>query len=324
MMTDHDGLICAYRLDGAGSGRLIGWQEIEAPEEGLTWIHLHREGEKARQWLKNKSGIDPLFQENLLSEENQPRRVSDDNGLFLTMRGVNLNPGADPDDMIYINLWVGDNRIVTVRTQHLMAIEDIREALASGDGPKGPGDFIVLMLNRLVVRMEPILTALDQNMDDFEEMLLEGGEEAVRDGLGKQRQALIGLRRFLTPQRDILNALMEEQGISWIDAQNHRQIREAGARTHRYIGDIEAARDRAMLIQDELSRLLNERMNRAMYMLSVVTGIFLPLGLLTGLLGINVGGMPGVDSNLAFWFVCLILLTCAGFGIWLLKLIKWI
>ncbi len=38
-----------------------------------------------------------------------------------------------------------------------------------------------------------------------------------------------------------------------------------------------------------------------MYLLSVITAIFLPLGFLTGLFGINLGGMPGAEYKWGFW-----------------------
>ena len=68
---------------------------------------------------------------------------------------------------------------------------------------------------------------------------------------------------------------------------------------------------------------MTERMNQTMYIISVFTAIFLPLGLLTGLLGINVGGMPGVESPAAFWIVCGLLLVISAGLVLLLKMKHW-
>ena len=65
-------------------------------------------------------------------------------------------------------------------------------------------------------------------------------------------------------------------------------------------------------------------MNRTMYILSIVAGIFLPLGLLTGLLGINVGGMPGTESKIAFTVVCVFLVVVAGVEYWIFRRKKWL
>lgn len=324
-MSDQDGLICAYRLNGEGGAAPLGWNDLDRPGEGPLWIHLHPEKPEAENWLRKKSGIDPILLETLLDDENQPRRVVAGEEILITMRGVNLNPGADPEDMVFVNLWIGANRIITLRTQRLMAVQDLRDDLEAGRGPKNAGDFLNALIHRLSIRMEPALTRLDDALDDLEEQVLaEEQEGGARENLANLRHEIIGLRRHLAPQRELLANLREETQLTWLGAAHHRQLREAGARAQRTIGNLDAARDRALLIQDELSRLLNERMNRAMYLLSVVTGIFLPLGLLTGLLGINVGGMPGVDNPFAFWGVCLVLLACAGFTFWLLKKLKWI
>ena len=88
-------------------------------------------------------------------------------------------------------------------------------------------------------------------------------------------------------------------------------LREIGDRTLRFVEDLDSARDWAAVAQDELNCRLSEQMNKTMYVLSMVAGIFLPLGLLTGLLGINVGGIPGVNSHWAFIVVCVILVVTA-------------
>ena len=60
-------------------------------------------------------------------------------------------------------------------------------------------------------------------------------------------------------------------------------------------------------------------MNKNMYVLSLVAGIFLPLGLLTGLLGINVGGMPGEGNAWAFAIVCIVLVAMAAAVLWIFR-----
>ena len=85
-------------------------------------------------------------------------------------------------------------------------------------------------------------------------------------------------------------------------------------------------REKAAVIQDSMTTLLAERMNRTMLVLSIVAAIFLPLGLLTGLLGINVGGIPGTESPYAFWIVVLLLIVIGAGQIWLFRklgLIDW-
>ena len=75
----------------------------------------------------------------------------------------------------------------------------------------------------------------------------------------------------------------------------------------KYIEDLDSARERAAVTQEELSSRLSEQMDKRMYLLSVVAVIFLPLTFLTGLLGINVEGIPGAKHEWAFFIVCSVL-----------------
>lgn len=92
----------------------------------------------------------------------------------------------------------------------------------------------------------------------------------------------------------------------------------------RYIEDLDAIRERAQIVKDELANGLADRMNKNLYVLSVIAAIFLPLGFLTGLLGINVGGIPGADNVSAFWVFVAGLFGIGGIQIATFKYLKWI
>ena len=101
-------------------------------------------------------------------------------------------------------------------------------------------------------------------------------------------------------------------------------LRELLERTARFVEDLDSARDRAAITQEELNNRLSEQMNKAMYVLSIVAAIFLPLSLLTGLLGINVGGIPGAENKWAFLLVTFLLVLIALMLISLFRRIKWL
>lgn len=87
------------------------------------------------------------------------------------------------------------------------------------------------------------------------------------------------------------------------------QVREASDKITRLVEDLDAAKDRAAVAYEELSSRVAEQMNQRMYLLSLVAGLFLPLGFLTGLLGVNVGGIPLADNPWGFVGVVLFLLA---------------
>ncbi|UCH74428.1 MAG: zinc transporter ZntB, partial [Rhodospirillales bacterium] len=91
-----------------------------------------------------------------------------------------------------------------------------------------------------------------------------------------------------------------------------------------YVEDLDAARERAAVTQDELNNRLSDQMNRTMYLLTIVAAVLLPPSLITGLFGINVGGMPGVENIWAFTGVVIALIVIAVIEVILLRRLKWI
>ncbi len=314
-MSEEDGLICAWRLDGNGGGTEVGWDDLTtAAENSGTWVHLHFESERARKWLRRESGLSGLVAEALLYEETRPRCAAVGDGLLINLRGVNLNPGANPEDMVQLRLYVDRHRMVSVRRRRLMAIQDIRDRLAEGRGPKNSSDFIVSTTSGLMERMGPVISDLDDRVDDIEDRVLMTSDASLRGELWQMRRQSIALRRYIAPQREAMARLVTEE-ISWIEPNVGQRLREIADRITRYVEDLDAARERASIVQDELTTRLTEQMNRNMYVISIIAAIFLPLSLLTGLLGINVAGIPGDKWPWAF--------TAVGIGIAVLGVVEY-
>ncbi|MCP5261531.1 MAG: zinc transporter ZntB [Burkholderiaceae bacterium] len=304
-MTEEDGLVCAYLRGRDGQWRGIGWDEVQAwsAGNGLLWVHLNRSAERARHWLQRDSGLDALVAESLLAEETRPRALERDGNLLVNLRGVNLNPGADPDDMVSLRMWCEPERIVTCRGRRLMAIDDLRERIAKGRGPADAGAFLVEIAGALVNRVSPVIETLDETQDELEDQVVTGERQEIRSRLSALRRQAISLRRYLAPQREAMARILGES-VAWLDQHHKAQLREISDRTMRYVEDLDAIRERAAVIQDEVANRVAESMNRNMYMLAIVATVMLPLGFFTGLLGINVDGMPGAhDTPWAFWAV---------------------
>lgn len=323
-MTDIDGLVHAFVLDGTGGGKPLDWDGVRGWRhgDGALWIHVDHSTETARQWLRRESGLDPLVVDALLALETRPRCLVRGDGELVILRGVNLNPGADPEDMVAIRIWIDAHRVVSVRHRRLMAVQDIRERLFEGHGPNDTGDVLVAVTDRMVERMAPVIAEIDDSVDAVEDAVLTGESAELRGTIAGIRRQAIGLRRYIAPQREAMARLAMEP-VDWLDEVKRGRLREIADRVTRYVEDLDAVRDRAQVIQDELSARLSEQMNRNMYLLSVVATILLPLSFLTGLLGINVGGIPGTDNPWAFATVCVILVALGAALAWLFRRAKW-
>ena len=314
------GILNAQLLDGVGGGRSIGWADVRrwTADDGLLWLHLDYKAPEVRAWLADHSGLDDIACEALTAEEPRPRSVVRGEALLVILRGVNLNPGADPEDMISLRIWIEERRVITLRHRRVMAVEDLLKALEGGNGPRTAGEFLVEICDLLATRMGIVLSNLDDDVDRLEDEVLTAERYELRTRLAEIRRQAIGLRRYLAPQRDAMTRLFTER-VGWLTEMDRTYLREVSDRVLRYVEDIDSARERATVAQDTLNGRLSEQMNRNMYVMSIVAGVFLPLGLLTGLLGINVGGMPGVDSPIAFALVCGLLVVIAIAEIWFFR-----
>ena len=325
MESGNDGLVIAYILDGKGGGRKISWDEIAVwkPDRGILWMHMNYSFPDVQKWLYEESGLEEVISDALTEEDSRPRCTPFQEGLLLGLRGVNLNPGADPEDMVGVRIWFENNRIITTRKRKILSISDIQASLEQGIGPESIGDFLVQVTGRLMERMRHVIDDLEDSVADLEDQVLTAESHLLRTQLAAQRRQAISLRRYLSPQREALSRLLTEK-IPWLDEGDRIRLREVSDSLVRYIEDLDEARDRAAVTQEELVNRLSEQMNNKMYILSIVAAIFLPLGFLTGLLGINVGGIPGAENRLGFTVFVLLLAIVVGFQIWFFKKKKWL
>ena len=286
----------------------------DAVEGGFVWRHADMALPGAGEELE-ALGLDPLVMQALLAAETRPRCTVHGDGVLMNLRGVNLNPGAEPEDMVSLRLWLTADLVVSVQRRQLRALGDVIEAVERNQGPEGPADLVARLALRLADRAEPVVAGLNENIDALEDAALDGDVPPSRAKLADIRRSAIVLRRYMFPQRDALSTL-EIETLPWVRPEDRSRLREATERVTRLAEELDAIRDRAQLVQDQILDLRAEAMNRQMLILSVVAALFLPLGLITGLLGINVAGMPGAQTPWAFWAVCGLLVATAAFQMW--------
>lgn len=323
--AELDGLTDAWLLDGQGGGHQLSGPQVancELADDQWLWMHLDYSRSAVQEWMYRYSDLHELTVEALLQAETRPRCVAADDGLLMFLRGVNLNPGADPEDMVSLRIWLGEQRIYTLGLRHLLSLDDLRELMARGSGPVVPGDFLVMLVNLMLDRVGVVIDDLYDMVDGLEESVLNASDSGQREQLANIRRQAITLRRFLAPQREALNRLAAERSTVF-SAEHHLYLREASDRLTRFVEDLDAARERAAVVHESLVSSLTEQTNNRMYILSVIAAIFLPLSFVTGLLGINVGGIPGADSPLGFSLVLLGMLLVAVGLLWFFRWRRW-
>ena len=325
MAIHADGLVYAHYIGQAGPQTLSAWADIDAcnSDQGFLWLHLDASNDEATQWLIHKSGLPPLIQEALLEAGSRPRSIVSPSDFLVILRGVNCTPGADPEDMVALRLFISGQRIISMRRNRVKAIQDIHEQMTAGGGPTTVGEFLAAVVDRITERIGDVVADIEDRVADVEDMVITAETELLQPRLTELRRESISMRRYIAPQRDMLARLIHDR-IAWLTEADRSLLRESAERTARYVEDIDAARERALIAQEELKTKLSAQMNRAMYTLSIVAAIFMPLGLLTGLLGINVGGIPGTDNPWAFLIVTALLVVLAIVLFQWFRKIKWL
>ena len=323
--TQSNGLIHAILLDGKGGGRLLSWDDVLLwnASMGPLWVHCDYTDDRVQDWVRNDSGLDKLTAEALLTEETRPRTTNIGDGLLIALRGINLNPGSEPDDMVSVRLWAEKDRVISTRKRHLMSVQDLMQKFIADKGPRGTAGIVVGLAGALVWRMSGTIDTYEDTINVLEDRILTDSNEDFRFDLAELRRHTISLRRYLSPQRDALARLIIEN-VSWLDDRHRRELREVSDRLIRHIEDIDEVRERAAVTHEQLLSRVSEQLNGRMYVLSVVAAIFLPLGFFTGLLGINVGGIPGAENPYAFLEFILILVVIVVLQIALFKWKKWL
>ncbi|MBW3139772.1 zinc transporter ZntB [Ferrimonas balearica] len=325
MSDTLSGLLHALLLDGNGGGRALTWPEVQqwTPAQGVLWLHLDYSEAAVQTWLEQDDTVPPLARAALLAEDSRPRCSPMGEGFLMALRGVNPRPESDPDDLVSLRLFLTESRLITTRRRPLEATAEIVGKVQQGIGPKGSMACVVALAQALVRPMEAIVDTFEERIDGLEESLVAEQGEVDRNSLTQLRQQVIALRRYLSPQREALSRLASERQ-PWIPARHQLWLREVLDHLSRHIEGIDEVRERAALIQEELLGRASEELNGRMYMLSIIAAIFLPLGFLTGLLGINVGGIPGEGEHWAFWAVVFGMFAVVALQLWLLRWKRWL
>ena len=304
--NDDSPLLFGRVLDGKGGGRIIGWEEARhwqpaGPHEVL-WLHQNRTAEGLQDWLETSLGIPEPTAELLVSDETRPRSFREGNAIVATLRGINFNPGAEPEDMVSMQLWADGARVVTLRRMPLQTPRHVLAHIDAGQGPEDAGKLITELVEVMIARMSRSIVDMNDHIDLLEASNIEENADAILAKIATIRRNCLALKRHMSPQHEALERISRD-APAWFEDHDRREIAESIDRLGRYLDDIDISKESALVLQDEIRAGAVARSERTSYLLTIVAAIFLPLSFVTGLLGINVGGIPGVGDDRAFWIV---------------------
>lgn len=294
--------------------------------DGCRWLDLDLAHEGVDTFL---AGIIPdwdLLRSNFLTEGAPVGYLEHEGGLYLAFRGADLNPGGKPEDLVAVRAWSDAKTIVTAARRTTRSVNDLVSRFAQGQEARDAPSVLFGLAKRLAFHLAPLQKEFEAELDQLEDELLASHETdrahtdnelaQLRRSVLILRRRVLSVRRGVLPQIELLDDLEEDLPAPVTEELHEHLLQEARQRFSRHLEDLDGKRDRTVLLAEEIAGLQEERTNRRTYLFTVVAGVFLPLGFVTGLLGINVGGMPGADDPMAFWWVT-IGLTALGIALWL-------
>lgn len=313
-----------FALDGNGGGTVLDLDQDNILKQKNVWIHIDYKDQENQEWLE-EMGLDETVIENLTDEDTSPRYFSHDDGILVVMRGINTNKKDDVDDMIALHMWIEKNRILTLSHRAMPAVRAISNKIKHGDGPVSPIDCFISLAESMTDRIAKTIDKIDDEVDEIEEAVIKTDsfkDKQLRDDISDLRHKIVGLRRYLVPQRNIVKVL-KNTSHPLLNEDDSVRLRDIYMDLAQAVEDLDFARDHSTVTQEELDSKTNVNLNQTMYMMSIVMVIFTPLTFITGLLGANIGGIPFATNPMGFLFITAIMLIVAVFQIFVFKKMRW-
>ncbi len=272
--------------------------EAIAEQHAFVWIHVASKDDETKAWLADVARIPDYIVEALTATETRPRCDQIGEGAFLNLRGRSTETMTMSDPLASVRIWAVAGRVISVARLPLPAIDLVVASVEKGV-IRDPGDLIAEFAASITVDLDPEVADLGDALDDCEADLDANRIFQLRREVTKVRVKSIGYRRFLSPQRAAIEKLASLP-ITWLEDEDRMHLSAAADRAARMAEELESIRERSALMHEALTDLRAEQIDQRSLILSAVALVFLPLTFLTGLLGMNVQGIPYADQPWAF------------------------
>ncbi|MCB8882417.1 hypothetical protein ACELLULO517_19370 [Acidisoma cellulosilytica] len=318
---DDKGLVCGYSIAPDGNMTVIRAADIALhfnQADNLVWLHFDHGDAGARQWISHCERMPPAAKALLLGSDNHMRIEAIGSGLCGIIGDLHHEFASQTDGLDVLRLYLDNHCLISVRHRPLAAIDKLRKTIGEGLQDGRPIVLVTNFLLHVTDTLGDLILGLADSVDDVEEKILEGRPSRPGEELGRIRRLAARLRRHMVPQQHALLTLLAKLP-HWVAENDAVRLRSAieglGALGH----DLDLVQERARLLQEQASARLMEATNRNLYILSIVTVFFLPISLISGIFGMNLGGLPWGQAHLGFWYGMLLMVVTVIVTLVLLK-----
>ncbi len=308
--SDKHGLVWAYQFAPGhpaveiASDRVLSLLDDgdQAADGTFLWLHFSLANAAAEGWLHRHLDLPAAFYESLSERANSTRLEQDGDRLVAVVHDALFDFTFDPESVSTVNLCMTPRLLVTARLRPVRSVDRLRGAVRAGQDFNSPADLLAHLLRHQADVLADIVRASSSQVNLIEDKLLANRITASRRELGALRRTHVRLQRLLAPEPAALFRLLS-RSHGWISGSDLQELRLAGEEFAVAIADSVALVERVKLLQEELAALVGEQTSRTLFILTVVTVLALPVNLVAGLFGMNVGGIPFADHQHGFLLV---------------------
>lgn len=321
--ADASGLICGFLFASDGGGvavsaaQAVDWlqqcDKANPPHAGFVWLHFNLAHTAAEKWMRDNVTLSDQFYESLRDGSRSTRVELDDDMLVAVVNDVHYDFAFEPSDISTLWLSVGPRLVVSARLQPLRSIDRLRDAVKRGALLHSSVELLVHLMHDQGDVLVSIVRGTTKRVDDLEDTLLAGRIEKKRADMGSLRRLLVRLQRLLAPEPAALFRLLKKPP-GWIVEDDLQELRQSTEEFNVALSDMAALQERIKLLQEDIAGRVAEANNRSLFVLTIVTVLALPINIMAGLFGMNVGGVPLSDHAHGFWIVVAIIsaFTCVA------------
>jgi magnesium transporter len=251
------------------------------------WLDLHQPDPDDFQILRDVFRFHPLAVEDSEHFGQRAKIEEYDDYVFLVVYGA----APDEDRLVEVHCFYSERFLVTVHRDDCPAFQELRERYAKRARPlERPSLLLHRIVDELVDSFFPILADFDDRIDELENEIFLRASDAQLQEIFAMKRLLVGLRKAITPQRDLFASLMGGiADLPGLSAEDERYFRDVYDHLIRISDLIDTYRDLLTSSMDVYLSTVSNRLNVVMKQLTIIATIFLPLSWLTGFFGQNFG-----------------------------------
>ena len=276
---------------------------LDPSSRATLWVDLAAPTEQERRVLSDVFTFHPLAVEDATSALQFPKIEPYQGYLYLVLHGIDATPKQTQFASRDIDFFLGRNYLVTVHDGQSRSLAEMRDVCSRHEHilADGPVALLHRIVDAIVDNYRPLIEQIEDRIGRLEEEAFTGRERLAPQVM-KLKREVSAMRRVLIPQRDAIGRLARREFAAISDEMAYR-FRDVYDHVVRLTEEAILFQDRVTGIFEVNLSAVSHRLNQIMKLLTVMSTIFLPLTVLTGMWGMNIPlpHFPGGDNVQFLW-----------------------